>query len=285
VAGLTLLLSSDAPSPYLAVPRACRPFAVARGGDIRLVLSQESVPLPDRHALLFDSGGVWRAYRWEQGTLYTFRTPRLMPPVFKAVAMDGALARGVLYYPPPRRGRLPRHALDFPLDELLFQHRFAREGAFEVHACGLVAGGGAVLFPGKSGAGKSTTAQLWRRHRPGTLVLSDDRIVVRRAGGAFRADGTPWHGEGRFAAADGRPLRAVFFLRQAKATSVARLAPPDAAGRLFARTFPPPWDAAAVASVLETCARVASEVPCYELSFRPEAEAVRTVLQELQRRS
>src|SRR5262249_55606115 len=98
-------------------------------------------------------------------------------------------------------------------------------------------------------------------------------------------DGTPWHGEGRFALPAGRPLRAVFFLRQAKATSVARLAPADAAGRLFARTFPPPWDAAAVASVLESCAGVASDVPCSELGFCPGAEAVRAVLQVLNLRS
>jgi hypothetical protein len=112
-------------------------------------------------------------------------------------------------------------------------------------------------------------------------VLSDDRVVVRRAGKGFRGFGTPWHGEGRFALPADRPLRAVFFLRQAKRTSVARLAPPDAAGRLFARTFPPPWDAEAVASVLETCAQVASAIPCYELSFRPGAEAVGLVLSVL----
>jgi hypothetical protein len=277
VAGLTLALSSARSSRFLALPRNCRPFASGRGGDIRLELSEEAIPETSAEALLFDSGGVWRVYRRDGGYLYTFRTPRLSPSVYKAVTIDAGLARGVLHYPPPRRGRLPRHALDFPLDELLFQHRFARAGAFEVHACGLVVDGGAVLFPGKSGAGKSTTARLWRRHRPGTLILSDDRIVVRPRRGGFQADGTPWHGEGRFAAPAGRALRAVFFLRQSRGTRLARLCPPEAAGRLFTRTFPPAWDAEAVARVLETCARVATEVPCYELAFRPDAGAIEAV--------
>jgi energy-coupling factor transporter ATP-binding protein EcfA2 len=152
----------------------------------------------------------------------------------------------------------------------------------EVHACGLIVEGGAVLFCGQSGAGKSTTARLWRRHRAGTRILSDDRIAVRSRRGRFWAHGTPWHGDGGFASSEGGPLRAVFFLKHAKRTRLVPLAVADAASRLYARTFPPPWDAAAVARVLESCGRVAAEVPCYELPFRPDAGAVGQVLRALE---
>src|SRR5262249_57801099 len=124
--------------------------------------------------------------------------------------------------------------------ELLFQHGFAGEGSMEVHSCGLLRGGGAVLFCGQSGAGKSTTARLWRRARPGTRVLSDDRIVLKLRRGRTWAFGTPWHGGGGFAAALGRPLRAVFFLRPPPRNPVTLPGPAPAAARPFARTLPPP---------------------------------------------
>jgi hypothetical protein len=278
---LTLALRSRDGGPGVVLPRALRRFACARGGDIRLDLSADPPPVPRREDLLFDSGAVWRVHALGQGLLYSFRTRALDPPLYKAVAIDSELRRGTLHFPRPARGRRPRYALDFPLDELLFQHRFAREGAAEVHAAGLAAGSGALLFCGRSGAGKSTTARLWRRHRPGAEVLSDDRIVIRRARGRLMAHGTPWHGEGGFAAPLGRPLRAVFFLAKARRTEALRLAPPAAAARLFARSFPPPWDREAIGRVLETCALVSLEVPCYELRFRPDRSAVDAVLELL----
>jgi hypothetical protein len=118
---------------------------------------------------------------------------------------------------------------------------------------------------------------------PGTVVLSDDRIVLERRGRGFRAHGTPWHGEGRFAAAESAPLRALFFLRHGRRTQVRPLDVADAASRLFARTFPPPWDAETVGKTLGVCGRVAAAVPAYDLSFRPDGSAVDAVRARLAR--
>jgi hypothetical protein len=157
---------------------------------------------------------------------------------------------------------------------MLFQHRLARDGGLELHACGLILRGGALLFCGRSGAGKSTTARLWRRLRPRTPLLSDDRIVLRRRGGGFRAYGTPWHGDGGFASPRSAPLAAVFFIRHGRRSRARALPPAEAASRLFSRSFPPPWDRSAVGRVLDACARVAARVPCFELRFRPDASAI-----------
>src|SRR6185503_19709475 len=168
-----------------------------------------------------------------------------------------------------------------PLDELLFAHHFAHRGAMVVHGCGLVADGHGLLFCGHSGAGKTTTARLWRRHHRGTRVLSDDRIVIRLHGGRPWMYGTPWHGSGRFARPEGAALSAVFFLRQAPRSRVAAMELPAAAAHLFARSFPPPWSARALARVLGACARVAAAVPCRTLAFTRDASAVRAVLDTL----
>jgi hypothetical protein len=273
VAGLTLLLRARRRDPLLSLPAPSRPFASARGGDIVLDLERGAAPAADPTRLLFESGGVWRVHAHGPGLLYTFRSPALRPPVYRAVEIDSGLRRGTLFCP-PAQGRAPRHALEFPLDELLFQHRLAREGALEVHACAVAVAGGALLFSGQSGAGKSTTARLWRRARPDSLVLSDDRVVLRLRRGRPWAHGTPWHGEARFASPAARPLRAVFFLRHARRAALRRLPLVEAAARLLSRSFPPPWDGDALARALEAAHRVAAAVPCYDFGFRPDRSAV-----------
>jgi hypothetical protein len=283
VARLTLALHAPRATPGLALADAFGPFLATRGGDIRLELREAPPPAPDPSARLFDSGGVWRVYRRPGGLLYTFETPRLDPPLYKAVAIDAALTRGTLYFPPQRRRRAPGHPLAYPLDELLFQHRLAREAGLEVHACGLVVGGRLLLFCGQSGAGKSTTARLWRRLRPDVPILSDDRLALRFERGHWRGYGTPWHGDGGFASPAAARLGAVFFLRQAARSRATRLSTPACAARLFARSFPPLWDARGLHRVLGACARVAGRVPGYELEFRPDESAIDAVLAALPR--
>ncbi len=283
MAGIALALRGPAGFRGMGLPKELRPFACDAGAGIRLSLTADPPPTPEPRALLFDSGAVWRVYRTTRGLLYTFRTPALDPPVYKAVAIDRHLKQGVVYLPPQRRSRRPRYALEFPLDELLFQHRFAQEGAAEVHACGLLRDGRTVLFCGVSGAGKTTTALLWRRERPRVTVLSDDRIVIGLRRRRPWAHGTPWHGEGHLSSPEGAPLAAIFFLRHAARTRVVPVGVPESAARLFARTFPPLWDRAAIDKVLGTCAAAAAAVPCFELRFKPDASAVEAVEDVLRR--
>jgi hypothetical protein len=275
VGGLVLAVEADRKTPALDPPPALRPFLVARGGDIRLRYTEEPPPLHAGAERLFESGGVWRVERAGDGLLYSFRIRNRQPPLYKAVAIDAGLREGRLHFDPSPAG--PRYALDYPLDELLFQHRLAREGAAEVHACGVVWRGRALLFCGRSGAGKSTTARLWKRHARGARLLSDDRVVLRPGRRGVRAHGTPWHGDGGFAAASSAPLGALFFLKRGGESRLRPLLRAQAAARLFARSFPPPWDLEGVEGALDACADAAAAVPAFELAFRPDRSAVEAV--------
>jgi hypothetical protein len=278
VAGLTLALRARRGARLAPLPAPLHAFRVTRGADITLDLVEDAPPVPDGSRLLFESGGVWRVHRRQQGLLYSFRAEGLDPAIYKAVAIDDGRAHGRLYFPRQRRGRPPGHPLAYPLDQLLFQHRLAREGGLEVHAFGVVARGRLALFCGRSGAGKSTLARLWRRQRPDERILSDDRIALRPQARGFRGYGTPWHGDGGFASPRHARLGAIFFLRQASSSRARRLAPPECAAQLFTRSFPPPWDRRGVGRVLAACARIARETPAYELAFRPDETALDAAL-------
>ena len=271
VGDVTLRLHSRDSSP-LALPAELRAFRATRGGvDIDVEVVTADLPTPSSEPL-FVSGGLWTAYRHGRRLLYVIREPVRGRAPLSALVIDERRRKGKLFLAPGAP-----FALHYPLDELLFQHHLARHGGMEVHACGVAEGGEVLLFCGVSGAGKTTTAQLWRRHRRGAEILSDDRMIVRERGGRLWAFGTPWHGSGRFATPRGLPLGGIFFLARGK-PSVTPMPPSAAAAELFARAFPPPWEAAGSAGVLALCARAAAEVPCSRLRFRPDASAVAAVL-------
>ena len=85
----------------------------------------------------------------------------------------------------------------------------------------------------------------------------------------------------RFASPEGRPLGGIFFLSQARRTTLVPLGAAEAATRLFACSFPPPCDGPSLRRVLGTCAHVAATTPCAVLHFQPDASAVRTVMAAL----
>jgi hypothetical protein len=275
VGGLVLLVEAERPVAALDPPDALRAFLTTRGGDIRLRYRDRKPTRPADGEPLFESGGVWRVDRSGGRLVYSFSTRKRRPPLYKLVSIDERLRRGTLDFDVAPGG--PHYALDYPLDELLFQHRLARDGAIEVHGCGLVWRGRALVFCGQSGAGKSTTARLWRRHEKRARLLSDDRLVLRPGRRSVRVFGTPWHGDGGFASPTSAPLGALFFLRHGKSTRLAPLSRGEAAARLFARSFPPPWDAEGVARALDACADAAALAPAFELAFRPGASAVAAV--------
>ena len=251
VAGVTLALREARAGPPL--PRELRAFAARSGGDIRLKVVRSPLPEPRPGSLLFDSGGLWRVHRHPRGLLYVFGEPVPGARPYKAMLVDRRWREGVLYVPPAGSPGARRPLLDYPLDELLFQHHVARRDGLEVHACGVVVGGRVALLCGASGAGKTTMARLFRRHRRGTLVLSDDRVILRARRGTFWAYGTPWHGSARFASPEGRRLGAVLFLDQSRESSLRRLGRTEAAARLYAGSFPPPWDEASIGRALDVC--------------------------------
>jgi hypothetical protein len=277
VGGLTLAVSAEADGPRLQWPAVYRPFLTTRGADIAISAQWELPPVPADARTLFESGGAWSCLAVGNERWYTFRTQGPSRPPDRILRMKASLTRGTLHVARGKAARAAGFALAYPLDDLVFQHHLASRGAAVVHACGLLHEERALIFCGASGAGKSTTARLWKRHAPRTVVLSDDRIVLRVQRGRFWAFGTPWHGEGRFAAEGARPLAALFFLRQSRRNELRAISPADAAAQLLARSFPPPWDAQGVAGALTACADVAASTPAYELRFRRDAGAVAAV--------
>ncbi len=265
--GTTVVLDDPRYVPFVG-SRPAGPATIEVSVELRL---DDGPDLRDRQPI-FESDGPWRAFRDGEDLLLELRpggsdTPlewlaRFAPSVPSVLVHCGSQALPA--------GRLPS-PIHYPLDQLLMMCLLPHHGGLLVHAAGVRSGHGAVIFPGRSGAGKSTTMSLLADY-PGLAGLSDDRIVIREVEGRYRAHGTPWAGDQPVVSHDDAPLRALAFLHQAPDTRLVPIAPKEALPQLL-RTVSIPWfDAETVSPALGACDALLSRVPLYELHFRKHAE-------------
>jgi hypothetical protein len=252
------------------------PFFGASAGpatvEVPVELRLDDGPDLDESRLIFESEGPWRVFR-DGGDLLIELRPGGPGTRLEWLARVAPAVASVLVHcgsEPPPGGRLPS-PIHYPLDQLLMMCLLPHLGGLLVHAAGVRRGPGALIFPGRSGAGKSTTMSLLAGY-PGLEGLSDDRIVVREVGGRYRAFGTPWAGDQPVVSHDDAELRGIAFLHQAPETSLVPISPRRALDQLL-RTASIPWfDAETVSPALGACDALLSRVPLYELHFRKHAE-------------
>lgn len=227
---------------------------------------------------------VWDSFRWQMGNTedgrYVFN---LKPPhleVYETIAtttQDFSQARfttsSVADYV------VEKCPLRWPVDEQIFLNRLAHLGCGLIHSSAVEYDGKMYMFCGKSGAGKSTTGEIWKRN--GHTLLNDDRIVVRMDDGIAKGASTPWHGSVPEIIPAMLPLGGIFHLTQATEN---RLRPMDyfeGLTQLMANAIAPFYLESSMNRLIEAYAAVMEQVPAYELFFTPDDRAMECVLAEI----
>jgi hypothetical protein len=228
---------------------------------------------------VFDSGSVWRLFRDGADFIFDFVSPLLGVQPYKRMRVGPGFRLATITL---NRDLLqdyqPVLALEYPADELLVTNYLANGLGVEVHGCGLVdAETGGHLFLGHSGAGKSTTTEIWKSLR-NPEILSDDRIILRLHDDGLWMYGTPWHGEAMFAAQGKAKLNRIFILEHGKQNEITPLTRSRAVGELFARSFPPFHSAEGLGRTVGLLEQILDRVPCYQFQFVPDASAVEKVI-------
>lgn len=97
---------------------------------------------------------------------------------------------------------------------------FAHKSAAMFHASGVVMGGGAHLFVGKSGSGKTTII----RNTHSLKDMGDEMIGIVKKDGGYFAFSTPFGGElGVPKARVTRPLKAIYFIKKSRNIRITKL--------------------------------------------------------------
>lgn len=131
-----------------------------------------------------------------------------------------------------------------------------------IHGAGFARVGRAWVCAGPSGCGKSTLARLFP-----DSALADELVAVRRRGGVFVVEGLPFP-TSRAAVV---PLAGVHFLHHGDTHRRTRLAQPAALQALARTAFWPLYSQPAMRASLAVLAELAATVPCFDLTFLPDA--------------
>lgn len=95
------------------------------------------------------------------------------------------------------------------------------KNAFFIHASYIDIGGKAILFSAPCGTGKSTQAELWRKHRNAEIINGDKAGIS--ADGDVYAHGLPFCGTSGICKNRSLPLGAIVLLGQSKENRIERL--------------------------------------------------------------
>lgn len=92
-----------------------------------------------------------------------------------------------------------------------FYGNFLKYHGFMLHASCIVINGGAYLFSGECGVGKSTHTHLLKKWYGGEII-NDDKPAIRKVDDAWVAYGTPWSGKDHENQNTKSPVKAICFL-------------------------------------------------------------------------
>lgn len=102
-----------------------------------------------------------------------------------------------------------------------FNRKAINYGTMLIHSSALIYDGGAYLFSGDSGVGKSTHTRLWLKAFGDKVhIMNDDKPVVKLLDDKAVACGTPFDGGSGIALNENYPLKAIIFVERGEKNSV-----------------------------------------------------------------
>ena len=192
------------------------------------------------------------------------------------VVMPSAdIREAVVYVPSAYAQRLAEFAISNAM-MLLYTFNTTPLDTLMVHASVVAHEGGAYMFLGRSGTGKSTHSSLWLRNIDNTYLLNDDNPVIRVEGDEINIYGTPWSGKTPCYKNEVLPLKASVRLSQAPHNKIARLTALQSYASLLPACSCMRWDRKSTDALHKTVEKVISKVACWHLECLPDADAAYT---------
>lgn len=170
----------------------------------------------------------------------------------------------------PRRMELNVQSL---LSSIMLETLLLRHGRCILHASYILHQQCGILFSAPSGAGKSTQAELWRRHR-GAQIINGDKAIFYTDRGGVKVSGLPLCGSSGICRKAVAPLQAVVVLSQGRENRISRMGGKAAVKALLSQMYVRRGESESVAQAMALASEAVTRVPVFQLSCLPDSTAV-----------
>lgn len=150
------------------------------------------------------------------------------------------------------------------MTDAAFRSRISYFSGFTVHASVIIHNGEAVIFCANKGVGKSTHAEIWKKHLDAD-ILNGDHALIRIIDGEIIVFGAPWSGTSPYQVNSFAPLKAIVLLEQAKNNEIFLLDGLNAYLEFVTQCHLPTWDDDLVNTVLINIENTVSKLQVYKL--------------------
>lgn len=134
----------------------------------------------------------------------------------------------------------------------------------------------AVVFTAASGVGKTTQAELWKKHRNAD-ILNGDKVFLKKTSDQIVAWGSPWKGSSPYTENTYAQLGAIIVLEQAEENSIRKLSDLEILEKVVPHLFIPNWDTSLENKVFNFLDEVLRNTEVYLLKCKPDEDAVELV--------
>ncbi len=156
----------------------------------------------------------------------------------------------------------------------------AQENCAMLHGSMILVDGEIIIFTAPCGTGKSTQAELWRKHA-GATVVNGDKALVKIQDGKIIAGGLPFSGSSNICENLSAPLKAVVSLGQAKENKIRRMTGGEGFVTLLQGNYRFSLSESASQKVTDVLENVVENVAVYRLDCLPDRTAVECLKKEL----
>jgi len=186
--------------------------------------------------------------------------------------LDTTLSHWTIYSEPMEDGRL--YPMKYPMGPILLYYLVVKNDAVMIHASGIFDGVKGRIFTGFSGTGKSTMAKQWLSC--GSIVINDDRLIIRRVGDQYRMYNTPMYYADQPKSA---PVDAVHLIRHFPENITQRIVGAKAVSKVMAFCIQNNFDKKFIQNYIGFLTGLCLSAGIYETGFVPDTDIVRYIQQ------
>lgn len=230
--------------------------------------------LPQKQGMLVDKQDFQETYKAQEGVYrYLYQKGKHLPYACTCFEKAGETVNVYL------TKEAPQIWGGLVFQTIALEHLLARHHHIVLHASFIEVKGTAILFTAPCETGKSTQAELWRKHR-GAEIINGDRVCIS-CNDKPMAHGVPMSGTSGICKNKSIPLRVIVYLEQGKVNQLEKLKGIRALKAIYSGCWINIWDSIDVNCALTTIENVISRIPVYRLRCVPDVTAIEILEKEI----